>query len=261
MIWEHTEDEPGIPCPNPRVIVPRRIMPNVINKPVSVDIRSFGVRTPPCTKEKPSYGIIGMFHLLPSALGWLWRLVAPRGHDNPSIVHTEGMTSEGVGSYWPFATGKYVHHANLLLDQILASPRVYHILCPNQHIGAWKVGFAPQWLAREYLARRGIARFKPTQLVNSRCPLLGHTLKTVRIEGEILPNFLFETYYQPEVDEEAYDEGAEILYNFFRNELKKYITPDLHPLGKTIIECFMDRGFLNDYMTLLPTPYIDTSQD
>jgi len=261
MIWEHTEDEPGIPCPNPRVIVPRRIMPNVVNKPVPVDIRSFGVRTPPCTKEKPTYGIIGMFHLLPSALGWLWRLVAPRGHDNPSIVKTEGMSSEGVGSYWPFATGKYVHHANLLLDQILASPRVYHILCPNQYIGAWKVGFAPQWLAREYLARRGIARFKPNQLMNSRCVLLGHTLKIVRIEGEILPNFLFETYLQPEVGEEAYEEGAELLYNFFLKELKKYLTPDLHPLGKTIIECFMDRGFLNDYMALLPTPYIDTAQD
>ncbi len=261
MIWEHTEDEAGVPCPNPRVIVPRRIMPNVVNKPVPVDIRSFGVRTPPCTEDKPTYGIIGLFHLLPSALGWLWRLVAPRGHDNPSIVKTEGMSSEGVGSYWPFATGKYVHHANLLLDQILASPRVYHILCPNQYIGAWKVGFAPQWLAREYLARRGIARFKPSQLMNSRCTLLGHTLKMVRIEGEILPNFLFETYLQPEVGEDAYDEGAEILYEFFQRELKKYLTSDLHPLGKTIIECFMDRGFLNDYMAFLPTPYIDTAQD
>ncbi|MEM7609545.1 MAG: DUF4914 family protein, partial [Myxococcota bacterium] len=26
------------------------------------------------------------------------------GHANPSIVDSEGMTSEGVGSYWPFAT-------------------------------------------------------------------------------------------------------------------------------------------------------------
>jgi len=261
MIWEHIEDEPGVPCPNPRVIVPRHIMPNVASKPVSVDIRSFGVRTPPCTKEKPTYGIIGMFHLLPSALGWLWRLVAPRGHENPSIINTEGMSSKGVGSYWPFATGRYVQHANLLLDQILASPRVYHILCPNQHVGAWKVSFMPQWLAREYLARRGIAKFKTSQLISSRCVLLGHTLKSVRIEGEILPVSLFQTYLQPEVGEEAYDEGAEILYTFFQRELKKFMTSELHPLGKTIIECFMDRGFLGDYMALLPTPYIDSSQE
>jgi len=37
---------------------------------------------------------------------------------NPSIVGVGGMESEGVGSYWPFATGKRVTHANLLLEQI-----------------------------------------------------------------------------------------------------------------------------------------------
>ncbi|MCX8064192.1 MAG: DUF4914 family protein [Candidatus Hydrogenedentes bacterium] len=261
MIWEHTEDEPGVPCPNPRVILPRHIVPNVVTKPVSVDIRSFGVRTPPCTRDNPSYGIIGMFHLLPSALGWLWRLVAPRGHDNPSIIKTEGLQSEGVGSFWPFAPCKYVQYANLLLEQILTTPKVYHILCPNQHVGSWRVGFMPQWIAREYLARRGIAKFKLSQLDPSRCPLLGHTIKKVRVEGEILPQFLFQTYLQPEVGEEAYDYGSEILVDFFKSELKKYLTPELHPLGKTIIECVMDGGSLSDYMSFLPTSYIDTSQD
>jgi hypothetical protein len=74
--------------------------------PVEVDVRSFGVRTPACTKENPSYGILGLFHILPPALAWLWRLVAPRGFNNPSIIDSIEMTSEGVGSYWPFATGK-----------------------------------------------------------------------------------------------------------------------------------------------------------
>jgi hypothetical protein len=36
-----------------------------------------------------------------------------------------------------------------------------HIICPNQHIGAWQVGFMPQWIAREYLARRGVASSAP----------------------------------------------------------------------------------------------------
>jgi hypothetical protein len=112
-----------------------------------VDIRSFGVRCPPNTIEHPTYGIIGLFHLLPPALAWLWRLVAPRGHANPSIVTTEGMSSEGVGSYWPFATGRMVDQANLLLDQIVATPRMKYILCPNQHVGAWETGFMPQWIA------------------------------------------------------------------------------------------------------------------
>ncbi len=74
------------------------------------------------------------------------------------------MTSEGVGSYWPFATGRRVDQANLLLEQIATTPSVRYILCPNQHIGAWKVGFMPQWIAREYLARRGVAKFKPEQV-------------------------------------------------------------------------------------------------
>jgi len=139
LIWDHIEDSPGKKCPNPRVIVPRSIVPHVINKPVTIDIRSFGVRTPPCTKENPTYGIIGLFHILPPALAWLWRLVSPRGHANPSIVDRGKMGSEGVGSYWPFATGQMITHANLLLEQIINTPRMRYTLVPNQHIGAWRV--------------------------------------------------------------------------------------------------------------------------
>ena len=160
LIWEHIEDEPGIPCPNPRVVIPRQIVPGIVNEPVDVDIRSFGVRTPPCTREKPTYGILGLFHVLPPALAWLWRLVAPRGHGNPSIVDTEGMTSEGVGSYWPFATGRRVDQANLLLQQIIDTPNTLFVLCPNQHIGAWKVELhAPVGCSRVL----GSSRQRPVQ--------------------------------------------------------------------------------------------------
>jgi hypothetical protein len=123
LIWEHTMDAPGKPCPNPRVIMPRRFIQNIIDEPIEVDVRSFGVRTPPTTREAPNYGIIGMIHILPPALAWLWRLVAPRGHSNPSIISGEGLESEGVGSYWPFATGKMVPQANLLLTQIANTPK------------------------------------------------------------------------------------------------------------------------------------------
>src|SRR5690606_26279361 len=75
LIWEHTMDAPGVPCPNPRVIMPRQFIPQIVNEPVEIDVRSFGVRTPPCTKENPTYGIIGMLHVLPPSLAWLWRLV------------------------------------------------------------------------------------------------------------------------------------------------------------------------------------------
>jgi hypothetical protein len=252
LIWEHTMDAPGKPCPNPRVIMPRRFVPGVINDPVEIDIRSFGIRTPSCTKERPTYGIIGLFHILPPALAWLWRLVAPRGHDNPSITDTVGMSSEGVGSYWPFATGKMVNHANILLRQIVATPNTRYILVPNQHIGTYKVSFMPQWITREYLARRGSARFKSDQLIEARCALLGYALKAVKVEGKYIPKGFLEVNHQPEVGDEGYDAGAKILSDFFKRELAKFVTPELDPLGKNIIDCCMSDGTLKEYMELIP---------
>ncbi|HRZ82592.1 MAG TPA: DUF4914 family protein, partial [Candidatus Hydrogenedentes bacterium] len=256
LIWEHIQDAPGKPCPNPRVIVPRRSFPGIIDTPVAVDVRSLGVRTPPCTAERPSYGIIGLFHLLPPALSWLWRLVAPRGFANPSITDTEGMTSEGVGSYWPFATGRKVDHANLLLNQIVATPKVVHILTPNQHVGAWEMGFMPQWITREYLARRGVAKFKPDQIRPARCALLGHALHHLTVEGNALPRWLLQVNTQPEVGDEAYDEGAEVLTEFFHKHLREFLHEDLHPLGRTIIECCLDHGQVDDYQSLIATSYL-----
>lgn len=260
LIWEHVEDEPGKPCPNPRVILPRRMVPNIVEGPVNVDIRSFGVRTPPCTAEQPTYGIIGLFHLLPPALAWLWRLVAPRGHANPSIVSGEGMSSEGVGSYWPFATGRMVDQANLLLEQILDTPRVRYVLCPNQHIGAWKTGFMPQWIAREYLARRGGARFTRGQVEPSRCPLLGFALKSVVVEGQTIPGILLNVERQKEVGSAAYDLGAVQLTNFFHQELEGFLAPDLHPTGRRIIECCLSGGGVDDYVALLPHPVLESDE-
>jgi hypothetical protein len=251
LIWEHTEDAPGKPCPNPRVILPRRLVPGAVEGPVEVMIRSFGLRTPPCTKEHPTYGIAGYLHILPAALAWLWRLVAPRGYSNPSITDTEGMTSEGVGSYWPFAAGRIVDHANLLLRQIRATPKVRYALMPNQHVGAWEVSFMPQWIGREYLGRRGVARFQPHQLSPARCPLLGYAFNSMQVEGTPIPLLFLQTDTQPEVGTEGYDAGAEILRNFFVKELQKFRHPDLDPLGKEIIECCLDGGTVKDYDALL----------
>ena len=252
LIWEHIEDAPGKPCPNPRVVIPRKAVPNIHQGAVNIDVRSFGVRCPPATSANPTYGIIGLFHLLPPALAWLWRLVAPRGHANPSIVNVEGMSSEGVGSYWPFATGRMVDQANLLLRQIIDTPRVKYILTPNQHIGVWETGFMPQWIAREYLARRGGAKFSVEQVTPSRCPLLGFALKSVVVEGQTIPGILLRVEKQPEVGLEGYDAGAQILTDFFHKELVQYLDDDLDPLGRKIIECCMANGSVEDYMALLP---------
>jgi hypothetical protein len=251
LIWEHIEDSPGTPCPNPRVILPREVIPGVVNEPATVDIRSLGLRTPPCTRSKPSYGILGVFHVVPPALGWLWRLVAPRGHANPSIVESEGMSSEGVGSYWPFATGQRTRQANLLLEQVVNSTRIRYIIVPNQHIGAWHVGFMGQWIAREYLARRGLARFRPEQLTLARCPLLGYALNSLTVEGSGLAHWFLEVDSQPEVGPEAYDIGAQQLRDFFLKILQEYDQDAMDPLGRRIIECFRDNGSVTDYESLV----------
>ncbi len=252
LIWDHIEDEPGTPCPNPRVIMPRHIVPDVVHGATTVDVRSFGVRTPPCTKEDPSYGILGLMQFMPPALAWLWRLVAPRGHANPSVVQTAGMSSEGVGSYGPFAPGSFVGQANLLLDQFQKSTTTRFILLPNQHIGAWEVGFMPQWIAREYLARRGMAKFSSEQIVPARCPLLGYAVRMMMVEGQTIGNWFLRTEKQPEVGEEAYDKGAEILQEFFNRELQKFIDPQLDAKGREIIDCCLQGGTVDDYNALIP---------
>ncbi|MFQ3548877.1 MAG: DUF4914 family protein [Armatimonadota bacterium] len=251
LIWEHIQDEPGKPCPNPRVIMPRHLIPDTINTLTEVHYRNFGIRTPPCTSENPSYGIIGYLHLLPPSLAWLWRLVAPRGHANPSITDSSGLSSGGVGSYWPFASGRSVDHANLLLEQMEQTPLVRYTLTPNQHVGAWKTSFMPQWIVREYLARRGLAVFNTNDLHKSRCSLLGYGLNKLKLEGQNIPEFLLRVEEQPEIGIEAYDKGAKILHQFFVNELQKFLVPDLSERGRKIIECCMDNGSVDDYEGLL----------
>ncbi|RIJ46576.1 DUF4914 family protein [Maribellus luteus] len=255
LIWEHIQDEPGKACPNPRVIIPRKSVPNVINRPAPVDIRSFGIRTPVCTKENPSYGIIGLFHVLPPALAWLWRLVAPRGHNNPSIVSSGGMQSEGVGSYWPFATGKRVIHANMLLKQIIDTPRTTFTLVPNQNIGVWQVGFKPQLLMREYLTRRGAAQLRTDQYQPARCPLLGYELNYLTLEGSKIPSRFLKVYNQQEVGTEGYDAGAEILKEFFRTELQKYLKSDLLHTGKRIIDACLSNASIDEYNDIVPMSF------
>lgn len=259
LIWEHTEDAPGKRCPNPRIIIPRDQMKNIQDGPIEIDYRSFGLRTPPCTKENPSYGIFGMLHILPPALAWLWRLVAPRGFGNPSITSTGGnafkLESEGVGSFWPFATGKRVDLANILLEQFMTTTKTRNILIPNQHIGAWEVGFMAEWVIREYLARRGQASFKKLNPKPARHPLGGYIPENIHVEGTPISKKFFDVTKQPQIEEEGYDAGAKMLEDFFKDELKLYLKSDLHPLGKAIIMCCMDNGSVDDYEKLIPGTY------
>lgn len=251
LLWEHTLDSNDKPCPNPRVVVPKEDIPGVITKPTYVDIRSFGIRTPPCTKEHPSYGIVGLVQILPPAIAWIWRLVSPRGFANPSIIDTEGMSSEGVGSYWPFATGKKVTQANMLLKQIIDNPKVQYTLCPVDHVGSWKVGFMPEWIMREYLARRGGVKFMAEDITPAKSPLLGYSLNKIMIEGQTIHENFLRPELQPEVGKEAYEKGSEILEEYFKTELQQYLSDELDPKGREIIELFLRGGTLKEFEALI----------
>ena len=259
--WEHTLDSTGKPCPNPRVVIDRSMIRNVVSKPEHVDVRTFGVRMPACTREKPSYGIMGVTHVVPPALAWVWRLIAPRGDKNPSIgesaserkvIKHGGMVSEGVGSYWPFSTGTKVEAANLLLRQLVEAHRTRYVLTPNQHIGAYHVGFAAEWMTREYLARRGGGRVRREQLTPARCPLFGYTLREMKLDGQLVRPTWLAPEMQSQVGVEAYDEGARIISAFFRSELEQYLTDDLDPLGRAIIDVVLKDGSVEDYEALTP---------
>ncbi len=251
LIWEHTLDSTGKPCPNPRVIIPRRMIPNIVSEPVEVDVRSFGVRMPPSSAEQPNYGVMGLMQVVPAALAWLWRLVSPRGHNNPSIIATKGMSGEGVGSYWPFATGLKVKQANLLLEQIAKAPNTNYVLIPNQHIGTYHVGFAPEWVSREFLARVGGSQIKERLLVPARCPLFGYSLKRLQVNGQEVRTSFLQPNLQTKLGNDGYDKGAKILVDFFKQEVAAFNTPDLDPRGKAIIEAFLKDCPVEDYKKLL----------
>lgn len=259
--WEHTLDSTGKRCPNPRVVIPRSSLPDVVDEPQEVDVRTFGVRMPLCTRDRPTYGIMGMMHVVPPSLAWIWRLIAPRGDKNPSIgespealkkLEHHGLVAEGVGSYWPFSTGTKVGAANLLLDQIMACDQTRYVLTPNQHIGAYQVGFAAEWLTREYVARRSGGRFQRDQLAPARCSLFGYRPIEVKLDGQQIRPTLLQPEDQSQVGVEAYDTGARILQEFFADELRQFLTPGLDPLGREIIEVCLRGGSVRDYEEITP---------
>ena len=54
---------------------------------------------------------------------------------------------------------------------------------------------------------------------------------------------------------DGYDAGAEILKEFFRRELTGFLTPDLIPLGRRIINAFLEGCTVEDYARILPMEY------
>ena len=56
-------------------------------------------------------------------------------------------------------------------------------------------------------------------------------------------------------DQEPGTKHQELLYEFFRRELVKFLEPDLDPKGREIIQCCLDGGSVGDYINLIPTTF------
>ena len=92
----------------------------------------------------------------------------------------------------------------------------------------------------------------------SRCPLLGYNPQKMVMEGRTLGVWCFEVDQQPEVGTAAYDRGAEILEEFFHQELPQFLVPDLLPIGRKIIECCLSGATLEDYESVLGMQTLET---
>lgn len=51
---------------------------------------------------------------------------------------------------------------------------------------------------------------------------------------------------------EGYDAGAKILTDFFKEQLPQYMTEELDPVGRDIIDICMNDGSLEDYLAITP---------
>ena len=108
---------------------------------------------------------------------------------------------------------------------------------------------------REYLTRRGNAKFRSDQYQNSRCPLLGYELNYLTIEGAKIPSRFLQVHRQSEVGIEGYDAGSQILYDFFKKELQNFISTDLSSVGNRIIDACMSGATVEDYNSIIPMNY------
>ena len=85
---------------------------------------------------------MGLMHITPPALAWPLAARRTARFQESEHKRRQPLASEGVGSYWPFATGKRVVQANLLLEQIINCTQTRYVLIPNQHDRSSRSAFA-----------------------------------------------------------------------------------------------------------------------
>ena len=86
----------------------------------------------------------------------------------------------------------------------------------------------------------------------ARCPLFGYSMDEMKIDGQYIRQSFLRPEYQSKLGFDGYDAGARILTDFFKEQLKQFMTDELDPLGRQIIELVMRDAPLDEYLKLTP---------
>ena len=74
----------------------------------------------------------------------------------------------------------------------------------------------------------------------------------MKLDGQFIRPTFLRPETQSKLGEAGYDAGAKILTDFFKENIKEFLTEDLDPLGRDIIECCLHDGTLDEYLALTP---------
>ena len=77
-------------------------------------------------------------------------------------------------------------------------------------------------------------------------------MKDLTIDGQKIRSKFLRVDTQDRVGTDGYDAGAKILTDFFKEQLQQFVSDDLDPLGREIIDCCLHDGTLDDYLQLTP---------
>ena len=116
--------------------------------------------------------------------------------------------------------------------------------------GELAVGILQHFLD-EYLKEHA-GEIKAKHLTPARCPLFGYALVDMKLDGQYVRQTFLRPETQSKLGTKGYDAGAKILTYFFKSEIRQYPTQELDELGRSIIECCLNDGTLDDYLKLTP---------
>ena len=74
----------------------------------------------------------------------------------------------------------------------------------------------------------------------------------MKIDGQYVRRTFLRPELQSKLGFEGYDAGAKILTDFMKEQVKEFLTDELDPMGRQIIELLLRDAPLEDYLAITP---------